>query len=61
MTAIDLEDYLDDYLDNRREKQSSNTVDQKARICTALVDYIRAGDPNPDDDGEQPICGDTAD
>ena len=56
MTAINLDKYLGDYLENRRGKQSGSTVDQKERICTELVDYVWAGDVDPDDDDEQPIC-----
>ena len=59
MTKIDLEEYLDGYVDKRREKQSNDTVDQKERICTALVDYIEGGDLDPDVRDKPPRVIDT--
>lgn len=63
MTEIeldDLEDYLEDYIAHLRDDgKSESTVTQKERVCKNLIDYIRAGDPNPDDEDEPPRVIDT--
>lgn len=59
MTEIELDEYLDEYLKNRRKKQSGSTVDQKKRICEALTKYIEGGEPDPDDPDEPPRVIDT--
>ena len=55
-----LEDYLEDYVaDLRDDGKSESTVTQKQRVCQNLIDYIRAGDPNPEEEDEPPRVIDT--
>lgn len=65
MTEIesdDLKDYLEDYIAYLRDDEqdtAESTVTQKQRVCENLIDYIRAGDPDPDDENEDPRVIDT--
>lgn len=60
ITPDQLEAYLKDYVNDLRDDgKSESTVTQKQRVCQNLINYIRAGETNPDGDDERPRVLDT--